>query len=331
MDTFSTILLSVLGLIAGGLFLYFGAEGLIRGSASVALRKGITPLVVGLTIVAFGTSSPEFVVSVAAALRGNSGISFGNIVGSNICNIALILGLSAIIAPIKVNLQLIKTDILVMIGVTLLLIALIMDHTISRLDGGILFLGIIIYTSYTLYMAKRNKEKVENIYNEIKEKPWKDIFFIVGGIIILVIGANLFIEGAIKLAILMKVSDVIIGLTIVALGTSLPELATSVLAAIKKEGDISIGNIVGSNIFNILCILGFAALLSPIVLTGANQVNYIDMIVMILIAIILLPLAWTKLELSRLEGTFLVFIYIGYVYYMYAYRADEIAHLLNGQ
>jgi cation:H+ antiporter len=329
MNTLTTIILSILGLLAGGLFLYFGAEGLIRGSASIAIRKGITPLVVGLTIVAFGTSSPEFVVSVAAAIRGNSGIAFGNIIGSNICNIALILGISAIISPIKVNIQLIKTDILVMIGVTLLLILLILDHSLSRIDGGILFLGIIVYTGYTLYMANKKKIKVDNLDIEVKGKPWKDIFFIAGGIVVLVIGANLFIEGAIKLAVIMKVSDVIIGLTIVAVGTSLPELATSLLAAIKKEGDISIGNIVGSNIFNILCILGFAALLHPIMLTGANQVNYVDMFVMMLIAIILLPLAWSKLELSRLEGAFLIFIYVGYVYYMYSYRAAEIAHLLS--
>ncbi|MFH1052529.1 MAG: calcium/sodium antiporter [bacterium] len=325
----STILISVLILIAGGLFLYFGAEGLIRGSASVAIRKGITPLVVGLTIVAFGTSSPEFVVSVAAALRGNAGIAVGNIVGSNICNIALILGIAALISPIKVNVQLIKTDILIMIGVSILLIVMIIfDQTISRFDGVILFAGIILYTGFTLYMAKRKKTNPEGIISEIKGKLIKDILFIVGGLIILVIGANLFIDGAIKIAKVLEVSDVIIGLTIVAVGTSLPELATSVLAAIKKQGDISIGNIVGSNIFNILCILGFAALLNPIVLTGANQVNYIDMVVMLLMAIILLPLAWTKLEISRLEGAFLLFLYFGYVYYMYSYRAVEISHLL---
>lgn len=329
MDSWGSIIFSILGLLAGGLFLYFGAEGLIRGSASVAIRRGITPLVVGLTIVAFGTSSPEFVVSVASALRGNSGIAFGNIVGSNICNIALILGVSAIITPIKINIQLIKTDIIVMIVVTLLLVIMLFDHSISRIDGGILFLGIIVYTGYTLYMANKKKISVDNIGIEVKGKPWKDIFFIAGGIVLLVIGANLFIEGAIKLAVIMKVSDVIIGLTIVALGTSLPELATSVLAVIKKEGDISVGNIVGSNIFNILCILGFAALMQPIMLTGANQVNYVDMTVMILISVILLPLAWTKLELSRFEGAFLLFLYIGYIYYMYSYRASEIAHMLS--
>lgn len=331
MNTVSSIVISVIGLLAGGLFLYFGAEGLIRGSSSVAIRRGITPLVVGLTIVAFGTSAPEFVVSVASAMRGNAGISFGNIVGSNICNIALILGIAALISPIKVNLKLIKTDIFVMIAVTLLLIIMILDDNLNRFDGAILFLGIILYTGYTLYMAKKEKRSTDEIPADIKRKSWIDILFILGGLVILVVGANLFIEGAIKIAKILKVSDVIIGLTIVALGTSLPELATSVLAAIKKEADISIGNIVGSNIFNILCILGFTALISPLTLTGANQVNYVDMVVMILISIILLPLAWTKLEISRLEGVFLLLLYFGYIYYMYTYRAAEISHLLTSK
>ncbi|MFH1052530.1 MAG: calcium/sodium antiporter [bacterium] len=328
MNTLETISVSILGLITGGLFLYFGADGLVKGSASVAIRRGITPLVVGLTIVAFGTSSPELVVSVSAAIRKNSGIAFGNVIGSNICNIALILGLAALILPIKVNLKLIKRDILIMIGSTFLLILLILDQNLSRFDGAILFLGIISYTGYTLYSAKKERNKEEGFITEIKSKKWLDIIFIVGGLIILVIGANLFIDGAIKIARMLEVSDVIIGLSVVALGTSLPELATSVVATIKKEGDISIGNIVGSNIFNILCILGIAALLEPIVLSGSNQVNYIDMLVMVLISIILLPLAWTKLELSRLEGAFLLFLYFGYMYYMFSYRANEISHLL---
>ncbi len=324
MNTLETILFSIFGLLAGGLFLYFGAEGLVRGSASVAIRRGITPLVVGLTIVAFGTSSPELVVSVSAALRGNAAIAIGNVIGSNICNIALILGLAALISPIKVNLKLIKTDILVMIAATFLFVLLILDHTIGRFDGAVLFSCIILYTGFTLYSANKERNIDVGVISEIKSKTWLDILFIIGGLVILVVGANLFIDGAVNIARMLEVSDLIIGLSIVALGTSLPELATSIVAAIKKEGDISIGNIVGSNIFNILCILCIAALFQPIVLEGANQVNYIDIVVMILISIILLPLAWTKLELSRLEGLFLLFIYFGYMYYIYTFRANEI-------
>ncbi len=330
MDTLETILFSILGLLAGGLFLYFGAEGLVKGSASVAIRRGITPLVVGLTIVAFGTSSPELVVSVSAAIRGNAAIAFGNVIGSNICNIALILGISALISPIKVNLKLIKTDILIMIAVTFVLILMILDQSLSRVDGLILFAGIIAYNIYTMRAAKKEELSNDEFIKRLQGKTWKDFFLILGGLVVLVIGANLFISGAIKIATILEVSDVIIGLSVVALGTSLPELATSVVAAIKKEGDISIGNIVGSNIFNILCILGVAALIQPIILTGANAVNYIDMTVMVLISIILLPLAWTKLEVSRMEGAFLLFLYFGYMYYIYTYRISEISQYIQG-
>ncbi|ROL56502.1 sodium:calcium antiporter [Bacteroidetes/Chlorobi group bacterium ChocPot_Mid] len=330
MNTLETVFLSILGLLGGAVFLYYGAEGLVKGSASVAIRRGITPLVVGLTIVAFGTSSPELVVSVSAAIRGNAAIAFGNVIGSNICNIALILGISALITPIKVNLQLIKFDILIMIGVTLLLVIMILDSNLGRLDGVILFAGIIAYNIFTMKHAKEEKLNNDELIKRLQGKTWKDFFLILGGLVVLVIGANLFITGAIKIAKLLNVSDVIIGLSVVAIGTSLPELATSVVAAVKKQGDISIGNIVGSNIFNILCILGVAAIIQPIILTGANQVNHIDIGVFIIISIILLPLAWTKLELSRLEGAFLLFLYIGYMYYMYTYRLTEISHYLKG-
>jgi cation:H+ antiporter len=325
MDTTTIILLSVLGIIGGSLFLYYGAEGLVRGSSSVALRRGLTPLVVGLTIVSFGTSSPELVVSVSAALRGNAAIAFGNVVGSNICNIALILGIAALIRPIHVNIKLIKTDILIMIAISFLLVIMILTgNVISRLEGGFLFIGIIAYMILTLRLAKKEKKELDGIETKIKTKTWFDVVMILGGLVILVVGANLFLSGAVEIAKIIGVSDIIIGLSVVALGTSLPELATSVVAAIKNEGDISIGNIVGSNIFNILCILGVAALIQPIYLTGVNSVNYIDMVVMILISIILLPLAWTKFEISRLEGAFLLFLYFGYMFYIYTFRLHEV-------
>lgn len=325
MGLFSTTFLSLFGMLAGSIFLYFGAEGLVRGSSSVALRRGITPLVVGLTIVAFGTSSPELVVSVTAAFKDNAAIAIGNVIGSNICNIALILGLAALIRPIKINLKVVKTDIIIMIGITIVLVIMIITGSqLSRIEGGILFAGIIIYTSFTLYLAKKEKIAVEDSELKVNKKKWMDIVFIVGGFLILVLGANLFISGAIVVARSLGVSEIIIGLSIVALGTSLPELATSVVAAIRGEGDISIGNIVGSNIFNILCILGVATLLHPIVLTGDNSMNIIDLAVMVIVSIILLPLAWSKLEISRLEGAFLLLIYFGYMFYIYTYRANEV-------
>jgi cation:H+ antiporter len=176
----------------------------------------------------------------------------------------------------------------------------------------------------TLRLAKKEKKELDGIETKIKTKTWFDVVMILGGLVILVVGANLFLSGAVEIAKIIGVSDIIIGLSVVALGTSLPELATSVVAAIKNEGDISIGNIVGSNIFNILCILGVAALIQPIYLTGVNSVNYIDMVVMILISIILLPLAWTKFEISRLEGAFLLFLYFGYMFYIYTFRLHEV-------
>ncbi len=327
MDSVGQILMALLGLVGGSLFLYFGAEGLVKGSSSVAIKKGITPLVVGLTIVSFGTSSPELVVSISAALRGNAALAFGNVVGSNICNIALILGVAALIRPIKVNLKVIKTDILIMIGVTVLLIVLVLDNSISRFDGAILVIGIIAYNIFTMKMAKKEKKDSEK-YGEVKEKTWLDFLLILGGLIILVVGANLFLSGAINIAKMLGASDVIIGLTIVALGTSLPELATSVVAAIKDQGDISIGNAIGSNIFNILAVLGIAALIRPIMLVGADAFNTVDIGVMLLVSIILLPLAWSKLELSRLEGLFLLVIYFGYIYYIYTFRLDVVAKFL---
>ncbi len=318
-------MLSLLGLVAGSLFLYFGAEGLVRGSASMAIKKGITPLIVGLTIVSFGTSSPELVVSVSAALRDNPAIAFGNVIGSNICNIALICGVSALIRPIRVNLKLIKNDIVIMIGATLLLIVFALDQNIGRIEGVVLLAGIIGYNIFTLKMAKKEKYIPDEAEKEnVSEKTWLDFLFIVGGLLILVLGANLFLSGAIEIAQYLGASDVVIGISVVALGTSLPELATTVVAAVKNKGDISIGNVVGSNIFNLLFIIGAAAVIHPILLTGSNELNYIDIGVMLLVTIILLPLAWTKLEVSRLEGAFLLFIYFGYIYYLYSFRLGEV-------
>ena len=301
--------------------LYFGAEGLVSGSSSIAVRVGITPLVVGLTIVAFGTSSPELVVSIAASLQEKSEIVLGNVIGSNICNIALIVGVAAMIRPIRVDIKLIKTDIWIMIGISLLLIIILFDGMINFYDGLILFAGILIYNYATIYMAKTfgpPDEKSTTSYNtEIKKperKTWLDVLFIIGGIVVLVVGANLFLQGAIDIASFLGASEALIGLSIVAFGTSLPELATSVVAAIKNEGDISIGNAIGSNIFNILFILGAAALISPI--SGEN-IEWIDLGMMMFVAIIIFPLAWTKFKLTRPEGAFLLIIYVSYIYYLF--------------
>ncbi len=313
------ILIALVLLISGTLMLYFGAEGLVTGSSSLAVRIGITPLIVGLTVVSFGTSSPELVVSVSAAFKGNPSIALGNVIGSNICNIALILGIAALIRPIKIDLKLIKTDIWLMIVITALFLVLVADMKISRVDGAILFAGVIIYNYFTFYLAKkvRNKKTQELYEQGVPHKirnPWLDFLFIIGGLGILILGANLFLEGAIDIAKFLGASEGLIGLSIVALGTSLPELATSMVASIKKEADISIGNAIGSNIFNILLILGTAALITPII---AQDIGIVDIGVMTFLAVLLFPFAWTKLTLSRLEGLFLLLIYIGYITYLY--------------
>ncbi len=297
--------------------LYFGAEGLIAGSSSLARRLGITPLVIGLTVVAFGTSSPELVVSVTAALKEEPGIAIGNVVGSNICNIGLILGIAALIKPVKVDLKLIKIDFIILIGVTLLFLLIVSDEFISRIDGLILLSILIAYIVTTLYMANKVRFKEIDLPIPIKLKKhseWIDIIFITGGLLILIFGADLFLQGAKKIAIYLGVSNVIIGLSVVALGTSLPELATSVVAIIKKENDISLGNIIGSNIFNLLGILGAASIIHPI---KTVDIGIIDYSLMLFLTLLIIPFAWTKLQVSRIEAIILLLIYFGYLYYLY--------------
>ena len=311
--TLEIFLFLVLGLIA----LFIGAEGLIRGASALALRVGITPLVVGLTVVAFGTSTPELVVSLKAALIGNSSISLGNVVGSNIANIALILGIAALIRPLDVHANVIRREIPIMIGLSILLIVLLLDGELGLIDGIIFVAGIITYTIVNVLMARKEKNtEVENEFKEgLKTKLGVpvSIIFVIGGLGLMILGANLFVTSAISIAKAIGVSDAIIGLTIVAVGTSLPELITSIVAAYKNESDIAIGNVVGSNIFNILGILGITAIVIPLSSAG---ISYVDFGVMLFTAIILLPLSKTGFKISRLEGVFLITGYIVYIYYL---------------
>ena len=304
-------------LVLGLITLFIGAEGLIRGSSSLAIKIGITPLVVGLTVVAFGTGTPELVVSLKAAIIGNSSISIGNVVGSNIANIALVLGFSAIIRPLDVNANVIRREIPIMIGVSILLILLLLDGQLDLFDGLIFVLGMVIYTVVNIRMART--EKNIEVKNEFKEglKPrfsiTVSIILILGGLGLLVLGANFFVNGAIAIAKAIGVSDAVIGLTIVAFGTSLPELITAAVASYKKESDIAVGNVVGSNIFNILGILGITALITSV---NAGDLNYFDFGIMLFTAIILLPLSKTGFKISRLEGAFLVAGYTIYIFYL---------------
>lgn len=307
----------ILYLVGGLVLLFIGGEGLIRGSSNLAIKIGITPLVVGLTVVAFGTSAPELVVSLKAALIGNSAISLGNVVGSNIANIALILGTAALVRPLEIHTKVIIREIPIMIGVSILLFLFLIDGELGLIEGLIFVFGIAAYTTVNVMMAQKEKNKLVNdeFQEGLKSKLGipVSIVLIVAGLALLILGANLFVQSAVAIAKLFNISDAIIGLTIVAVGTSLPELVTSAIAAYKNESDIAVGNVVGSNIFNILSILGITALIIPISSAGISS---IDFGVMIFTAIILLPLSRTGYKISRIEGSFLLAGYIVYIYFL---------------
>ncbi len=306
--------LSLLSIALGLVLLYVGAEGLVRGSAALALRLGLTPLVVGLTVVAFGTSSPELVVSLQAALSDNGAIAIGNVVGSNICNVALILGLSALIRPLKVHTQLLRFDVPLVVVASVLLALLLLDGALGRLEGALLTTGIVSYTGYILWKARTMNSGLQEEFAEAlparQGALWRHVAFVVGGLGLLVVGANLLVKGAVAVAETLGLSKAFIGLTIVALGTSLPEMATSLVAAVRREGDIAVGNIVGSNVFNILAILGLSSLAHPLQTQGVAMT---DLVVMTAFAVLMLPLMRTGFQLVRWEGALLLALYVGYV------------------
>lgn len=302
--------MAIAALIAGLVLVYLGAEGLVRGSSSLALRSGMTPLMVGLTIVAFGTSAPELLVSIKAAMSNHGDIAVGNVVGSNIFNIAVTLGFAALIRPLKVQYQVLKTDAPIMIGVSLLLLWFLKDSSISRLEATILFSGIVCYTILTIFLSgKQGGESSDSI--PAGKSILIDILLFGCGLGMLIVGSNLMVDGAVQLARHIGVSEAVIGLTIVAAGTSLPELATSVVAGIRGEDDIAIGNIIGSNIFNILCILGIAPFFGSI---RAEHIRNLDLGFMVGTAVLLLPLMWSKFRVSRMEGLLLVAVYCSYLF-----------------
>ncbi len=306
-------------LIIGGVLLYFGAELLVKGSANLAMRCGVSALVAGLTIVAFGTSAPEMVVSIKAGLDGLGGIAVGNVVGSNIFNIAVILGLTSIIRPLKVHLNVLRIDTPVMLAASVLLMVILNDLHVSRVEGAFLFAGIITYVVFTVITARSAGETkadfpLEQLIPEKKVNAGLDIIFVICGLGLLVFGSRFFVDGAVGLARVIGVSEAVIGLTIVALGTSLPELATSVIAAIKKEEDIAIGNIIGSNIFNILAILGLSSTITPLDATGVGRIS---LYFMLGTAVLLMPFMRTGFVLNRIEGMLLLAIYGGYMYYLW--------------
>ena len=313
-------LLMIAILIVGGLvLLFFGADWLVKGAVTMALHLGLSPLIVGLTVVALGTSLPEALVSVQASLDNQGGIALGNVIGSNILNIALILGLSALIQPLKVDSHLVKADVPLLVGASFLLMVLLEDFHISRMEGALLLLGIVFYVCGNIMTVKRTspeEDKIEGM--EIPEDPSKNLLRHIGllvlGLIALAFGSNFLVSGAVDLARIWGLSEALIGLTIVSIGTGTPELATALMAAYRKTADIAIGNAVGSNLFNIMFVVGLAGLVAPMDATGINSS---DLYVMFGLTILLLPTVWTGLVLDRKEGFLFVAIYVAYIYYLW--------------
>jgi cation:H+ antiporter len=308
--------------------LYYGAGWLVKGSSSLAKSLGITPIVIGLTVVAFGTSAPELVVSLVSSIKGNSMIAVGNVVGSNICNIALVLGASAIVQPIRSHTTVVRFDIPVMLGISLYLLVLSWDSTLSRLEGATLFSGIILYTIMNYYMAGRksvagDRPHASDVLSEVEDIDFvqsrgKQLFMITAGVAGVVGGAELVVNSAVLIMKILGVGEKFIGLTIVAFGTSLPELATSVVAALRKEMDISIGNLVGSNVFNIMSVLGAAALVRPIGIPGGffDSGLWIDYLVMFGTSCLPLVMMIKTPVVSRAKGVLLLSTYITYLVYL---------------
>lgn len=311
-------------LVGGFLTLVFGAELLVRGASRLAAALGISPLVIGLTVVAFGTSSPELAVSVQSAFRGSADIALGNVVGSNIFNVLLILGLSAVITPLVVHQQLVRLDVPLMIALSVLLFLLGLDGSIDRLDGGLLFLGLVSYIWHGIRQSRKESQEVQQEYDQEYalakgSKPISmpiNIALVVVGLGLLVLGSDWLVAGAVSLAKVFQVSDLVIGLTIVAAGTSMPEVATSVMAAIKKERDIAVGNVVGSNIFNIMGVLGVSAFVAPAGINVSASALAFDIPVMIAVALATLPIFFTGNLIARWEGGLFLFYYLAYMAYI---------------
>ncbi len=323
---------TVVALAVGLVCLVAGAELLVRGAASVATRLGIAPVIIGLTVVAFGTSAPELAVSVSAGFGGEGEVAFGNVAGSNIVNILLILGGSAVIGTLAVSQRIIRLDIPLLIGASLLALVLSLDNEIGRLDGAILFAGIVTYTWWLIRTGRNERSEVLEEYDdavdqlevEILDKPLPvQIALIVVGLGILVAGSQLLVGSATDIAEAFGVSDLVIGLTVVAVGTSLPELATSFLASMRGQRDIAVGNVVGSNLFNLMCVLGLTGIVSPNAVPVADSSLQVDIPVMVAATIVLLPIIWKRFEIRRWEGLVLMAFYALYVTFLILDSSDS--------
>ena len=317
-------------LVAGLVLLVAGAEFLVKGASRVAAALQIPPLIIGLTIVAYGTSAPEMFVSTVSSFSGQGDIAMGNVVGSNICNILLILGLSALVAPLTVTKQIIRSEVPITIGISALLLIFCLDGKLSRVDGLILLVGGLTYTLFLIYQSSKQKKTQDEFAQEysfsdrITPGLWvKNIIFIIGGLILLVLGSRWLVDSAVTIAEALGVNELLIGLTIVAIGTSLPELATSVIASFRGERDIAVGNVLGSNIFNILIVLGVAGAISPNGIQIEEALIQFNIPVAIAVAFACLPIFYSGQRIDRLEALLFLFYYVAYTSYLVL---DTIRH-----
>lgn len=320
-----TVLIDFLWLLAGLTTLYFGAEWLVGGSSKLAVKFGISPLVVGLTVVAFGTSAPELFVSIGFNQGGYPDMALGNVIGSNICNIGLVLGVSAFICVLTIKNQILLRDLPILIVASLVFSWMLMNGLISRTEGVILFLAVVGYTIYQLVLAKKvqDPEVLQEYEAEVdpeearREPLWKLVVLICVGLVGLYFGAEWLERGGVSLAKRIGVPEAVISLTLIAFSTSVPELATSIIASLKREGDIIVGNVVGSCIFNLLCVIGVTAMITPIATT---QIEMADLIVMGGFTALLIPIMGIRKRITRGAGALLLVLYFGYCGYLWVDR-----------
>jgi cation:H+ antiporter len=324
--------MAILIFIAGLAFLVVGAEALVRGASRLAAALGVSPLIIGLTVVAFGTSSPELAVSIKSALSNQEAIALGNVIGSNIFNVLFILGLSALVSPLLVSQQLVRLDVPLMIILSVIVLGISLDDSLSRTEGLLMITSLALYLWFLGYQSRRESGEVKEEYAREfgseaakKSRLITDVFLILMGLALLVIGSRWLVDSAVAFAHYLGVSELVIGLTIVAAGTSLPEVFTSVIAAIRGERDIAVGNVVGSNIFNILGVLGAASIVAPAGIEVSPALISFDIPVMIAVAFACLPIFFTGGVISRWEGAVLLGYYIAYTLYIILAAAQHEA------
>lgn len=316
--------MAVLMLVGGLLLLIGGGEGLVRGASRLAAALGISPLIIGLTVVAFGTSSPEFAVSLIASLSGQAGLTVGNVIGSNIFNVLFILGLSAMITPLVISQQLVRLDVPLMVVVSVITLLLTLDGRFSQIEGLAFFIGLLGYLYLLFRISRRESAEVRQEYeHEFGPPPQPkarllmlNTLLAVGGLLMLGIGSRWLVQGSVEIARALGISELIIGLTIIAAGTSMPEVITSVIASLRGERDIAVGNVVGSNLFNLLGVFGLTALITPGGLVIPTDARTFDLPVMTAVALACVPIFFSGTKILRREGALFFFYYLAYTAYL---------------